>query len=205
MGMQEARNNMNGFTLVELVVVIGIAALISTVALANFPQFRDRIAVNKESGKVAVALRNAQSFSLGVRQFNPPPGQQGGCQEVFQSNFPSYGVSFTAGAAEYFLFGDVDCDMEFNLAGGSGIDEGIKAFLFEGGVHIESICVNIYDTTPACGEPAVDIVYARPFPQVKISSSGVGRASARLELQSRDGATKRNVVILNTGQVSVEN
>lgn len=202
MGIQEARNNMNGFTLVELVVVIGIAALISTVALANFPQFRDRIAVNKESGKVAVALRNAQSFSLGVRQFNPPPGQQGSCQEVFQSNFPSYGVSFAVGDSAYYLFGDVNCNAQFDIG---ALNEEVKAFLFEGGVHIESICVNIYDTTPACGEPAVDIVYARPFPQVKISSSGVGRASARLELQSRDSATKRNVIILNTGQVSVEN
>ena len=188
-----------GFTLVELVVVVGIAALISAVALANFPNFRDRIAINKESGKVAVALRNAQSFSFGVRQFNPPPGQQGVC-EAFQSNFPSYGVSFTASAAEYYLFGDINCNALFE-----GAAEEVKEFLLEGGVRIAGICVNIYDALPTCGEPTVDIVYARPFPQVKISSSGVGRASARLELQSRDGAITRMVVILNTGQVSIEN
>lgn len=203
--MKRLRTNFEskpGFTLVELIVVIGIAALISTVALANFPNFRDRIAVNKESGKVAVALRNAQSFSLGVRQFNPPPGQQGSCQEIFQSNFPSYGISLAAGDLAYYLFGDVNCNAQFDV----GVpNEEVEAFLFENGVHIEKICVNIYDATPACGEPAVDIVYARPFPQVKILSSGIERASARLELQSRDGALQRNVVILNTGQISIEN
>src|SRR3989338_7906144 len=72
---------LTGFTLVELVVVIGIMALISAVAIANFPSFRDSIAVNKESGKVAVALRNAQSFSLGVQQFASFTGPQGSCEE----------------------------------------------------------------------------------------------------------------------------
>ncbi|OGF74443.1 hypothetical protein A3J56_00400 [Candidatus Giovannonibacteria bacterium RIFCSPHIGHO2_02_FULL_46_20] len=189
-----------GFTLVELVVVIGIVSLISTVTLANFPNFRDRIALNKESGKVAAALRNAQSFSLGVRQFASFPGPQGACDEVFQSNFPSYGVSFTAGDSAYYLFGDVNC----NVGRDEGAEE-VESFILEGGVRIQEICVDIDDETPTCGVPWTDVVYARPFPQVKISSEAGSHASVQLNLQSRDGATGRHVIIRNTGQVSVEN
>ena len=64
------RDFLTGFTLLEMTVTIGIAAAISGLILANFPQFSRRLELSRTAQAVALAFREAETAALGVREFN---------------------------------------------------------------------------------------------------------------------------------------
>jgi prepilin-type N-terminal cleavage/methylation domain-containing protein len=70
----------DGFTLIELMVVISIMAIMSGVAIFNYSDFRGHISLQNLSDDIALSVRKAQSYAVGVRGYN--------------NNFSGYGVHF---------------------------------------------------------------------------------------------------------------
>jgi len=60
--------NQRGFSLIELMVVIGILVLVNSIILSNYPEFNRRMALKKTSEEVALIARQAQAYSLGVKR-----------------------------------------------------------------------------------------------------------------------------------------
>ena len=132
MGGPKAR----GFTLIEVVVVIGVMAIISSLMLANFPRFNKQISVEREASKLALSLRKAQSYALAVREFNPAFNDDPFCVSP-PVKFPGYGIFFKiSDPARYFNYGDVNCDKYY---GDPMIEEAVEIINIEGNVKFFKI------------------------------------------------------------------
>jgi len=171
------RNN-KGFTIIELVVTTSILVIITTLIFANYPKFRENISLKKTAQEIALAVRQAQTYGLGVREFQPGTGI-----------FPGYGVHFVKNSDSFILFADVN---------GNNI---IESFKIQTGETISDLCVN----TTSCGHNTIDIIFFRPKPLVTIKADGSssGISDAEIKIISPGGQIK-TIVILSSGQISVK-
>src|SRR3989344_1096801 len=198
MGGPKAR----GFTLIEVVVVIGVMAIISSLMLANFPRFNKQISVEREAGKLALSLRKAQSYALAVREFNPAFNDDPFCASP-PVKFPGYGLFFkVSDPTRYFIYGDVNCSKYYeNIL----LEEAAEIINIESNVKIFSI--KGYDAAVCgggCDLDELSILYVRPGPTILIKSNGIDYNFTEIYLRSSDGAVSKKVVIRSTGQVSIE-
>lgn len=84
-----------GFTLVEMLVVLVIIAVVTTIALVGQGTFNRTILLTDTAYKVALSIREMQSYGLSSRKFNSVQN-------------PGYGAHFTASDLEsYTLFADI--------------------------------------------------------------------------------------------------
>src|SRR5512133_2633560 len=83
-------NHVRGFSLIEMIVVIGIIALLSTVTLSNYKDVSSRISLENLAQQIALTVRQAQVYGISVVR---------GTGSVY----PSYGVHF-AGQNSFVLF-----------------------------------------------------------------------------------------------------
>ena len=175
-----------GFTLVELVMVVGITAMISAAVLANFPSFRSRIALDREAGKVALALRKAQQYSNGVRRFeranfvNDPVPQvcidkykREGLVDpaatlgaTYEAQYPAYGLAVStisdSRRHEYTIYADPNCDrLSANYPDPpADPNDDIEKGNLENGVSIERICVDV-EKIADCSQDALTSIVTK--------------------------------------------
>ncbi len=197
-----------GFTLVEIIVVVGIVALIAAVALANFPAFRGRLALDRQAGTLALGLRTAQQFSTGVRRFEgytfTTSDKPASCSELFEAQFPAYALSIDmADPNQYRIVADPDCDRISDTFPGDTISENA----LENNVHIQELCTNIDNGTSCNDVGKLDVWFIRPSPTVLFTVDGTpdpSVSSAKIIMGLDDGS-RRSVVIRTTGQISIQN
>ncbi len=202
-----------GFTLIELIVVVGIVALIASIALANFPSFRGRLALDREAGKIALAFRTAQQYSSGVRRFEgqtftePLSVELQKCSGLYEAQFPAYSMTVStqtdADRKSYSIYADPDCDRISE----SFPNDLIETTALENNLRIDDICINIDSAAPTCGVAKLDVWYVRPNPTLLLTVNNVfdpNQQSAKIILKAEDGS-KKSVVVRKTGQVSIQN
>ena len=207
----------SGFTLVEMLVAVAIFAIISSVLLANYPEFRSRAALDNMAHQVALEFREAQVFGISVR------GQAIQGQEA-QTAFNSYGVYVGSvsslpggGLSELIVFGDKNNDKIYD----SRASETLTTFRLTSGENISQVCTNVNITNYRsdiglnCNvagatqrtEPIV-VMFTRPSPSA-VFYNGNGEVidrvqSVTLELSNRAGNYKRAIQIFSTGQIVVK-
>jgi len=178
-----------GFTVIELIVSVAVLLVITTLILAKFPNFNDSVSLKKTVQDVALEIRQAQVYGLGVREF-----QSGG------GLYPGYGVHFdVASPGSFILFADINGDNAY-----SGSSEDVESFKIQTGEKVSSICAN-EKTLPSagCAFSRADIIFWRPNPFVILKADGSSFSDLEIKLTSPRGQTKK-VVILSSGQISVE-
>lgn len=186
---------MKGFTLIEVAIVIGVMAVIATITLVNFPKFSERVGIEQEAGKLALALRKAQSYALAVREFQPGSGI-----------FPSYGVSVSLNnPLQYIIFGDPNGSNRFE----SFLGETVETVNVEKRVSVFNICGNSQSIPQgSCSLSSADIVYIRPTPTIMLTGVDSGISALyndiKVVLRNSDGSIEKNVIMWSTGQISVE-
>jgi type II secretory pathway pseudopilin PulG len=193
-----------GFTLVELVVSIGIIVLISSMILFNAPKFNRTMALNRAAREVASTLRLAQARATQVRAVNG----------VFPTN---YGVQFNTGSSgdEFILFSDselcpggsnnhydVACAAEKDTATTFRLGGGIKISKLDG-QSLSAICdgSTIYSS--------LNVLFFRPDPSIKVTcgpNKNIPTEGAfRIYVKSPDGELpEKEVHVWLTGQISVK-
>ena len=204
------------FTLIELVIVVGIVSLLAATIIANFPRLRGSIALERESGQIALAIRKAQQFSSGVRRFEketftaPLGAGFESCEGVFEAQFPAFGVVFQLGSGEYGLYADPNCNREAGDYVSGSITDLEEGFTMQSAA-ISDICVDIDTANAECGIPELAVWYIRPGLSIRPGifilygdkNNRIEASSARIVIRSVDGLT-RSVVIRTTGQISVQ-
>ena len=181
-----------GFTVVELVIVLTIMITITSLILANYPGFNERLAVRGASEDIASNVRLAQAYGLGVKESSP-------------GLFPGYGVYFQGTTANsYVLFADNNNDGTYQES------EKIKDLAIQSSVQIYDLCVNVKQTPPGtCGFASLTAFYKRPTPIVSlkgeqtIGGTVVPASDIEIKIRGARGTTKTIVVWLS-GQISVE-
>jgi len=185
-------NNKKGFTIVEIMVVVFIASIISGTVMFRYRAFSDSVELENMALDIVLSVREAQVFGISSRGTTDPT-----------SFFYAYGVSFsTDNLASYVSFVDSSGDnLWYDLPA-----EQLKEIIFEEKYLINDICVinNVGDSED-CTPARLDILFKRPNVNaiIKTGEGGSNLSSARIELISPSG-TKANVYIADSGQVYVE-
>lgn len=179
-----------GFTLVELLVSIGIFTIITSVAVFNNTQFNSSILLTNLAYEIALSVRQSQVYGVTVKKDS-------------NDNFSSaYGIHFDlASPTTYILFQDTTpADHYYN----SG-DVSVETFNIQKGNGITQFCVT--DSTTVCHKAdgaTLDISFVRPNPDALIYVGGVGTRYNKAEVCVVSPKNiKRKIVIENTGQISV--
>ena len=211
-----------GFSLVEMVVVLGAMVMVMTLTLANFPKIKEQIALTLATRELALTIRKAQSYAIAVREFNSsfPVNLCNSGYDVSQGSvmYPPYGISVSKSGLpdslgrdqwHYVIFGDITCrasrsqDPVLNAA-----TMIIDVISIQNGVQIATI-KGFAGGPPPTVLDAVDIVYQRPNPSVTLIGykNGTGSIySGRIEisLTSGDGSATQKLIARPSGQISIE-
>ena len=62
------RSENGGFSLIEIMVVVGILVIINTMIFASYPEFSQKLSLKRTSEEVALIVRQAQSYALGIKK-----------------------------------------------------------------------------------------------------------------------------------------
>ncbi len=190
-----------GFTLVELMVSITIFILVSGIVMVSQSSFRGNILLANLAYDVALSVRQAQTYGVGVKQ------------NISGTFDRSYGIHF-GNRGYYILFSDNNNNGNYDLGNGdSGCFPGYECLNFwklQRGNYIQRICAgaSCSDSPAGSNIDGIDIVFTRPDPEPKITGFRNGSPAATAEtatitVASPQGAT-RSVVVRSSGQISVQ-
>ncbi|MFM2357891.1 MAG: hypothetical protein RJA61_628 [Candidatus Parcubacteria bacterium] len=179
-----------GFSLIELMVVIGIMAVIATISLFNYSSFNSELALTNLAYEVALTVREAQVFGSSVKV--------SGAGSSFDN---AYGVFFNKSTPGSFIsFVDSNGDREFDVG------EETATHTLSRGNTIADICrIKQSDNLNQCNENFTHITFLRPSldARIELSSSNPPYKGVVIILGAPDNKQKA-IRIQKTGQISVE-
>ncbi len=193
---------MRGFTLIELMVTIGIMVVITGVTLASHSKFGGQVMLRNLAYETALVVREAQTYGVSVRKIDIGSGE-------FEAG---YGVHFNANnPTEYVMFADTYKDIGTIIRGEDGIRnttlEDIEVQYIGKGYKLNRLCVGGSSCINVCQScsGSLDILFKRPEPDAAIRFNGVTNVlydKAEIELISPKGDTMK-VLVEVSGQISV--
>jgi prepilin-type N-terminal cleavage/methylation domain-containing protein len=214
-----------GVTLVELMVVIVIFLIMSMVVLFNYSQLRSSTSIQNLADDIALSIRKAQSYAIGVRGSNNSFGY-------------SYGVHLTASVSldpyagsnkSFVLFTNVNDNKIYDYTSNLGTcgtpsasNECLEVLNITSGDQISEIYINDEDTNPnpvsTNGDTGVvNIFFKRPNPEPTfcirsdngninpqdcISDTSISHIRIKISNIS-DPTSYKWITIWNNGQISV--
>jgi prepilin-type N-terminal cleavage/methylation domain-containing protein len=191
-----------GFTIIELLVVLLIISILTTVFLLQQKRFDSSTLLRTLAYNIALSIRQAQLYGTSVRQFS--------------GSFDySYGVYFdSADASHYWLFADVVADQKRTSSA-----EDVQTFTIGSGYGISQFCAIQSNGVKDCnaGSAAyggtdityLTLVFKRPNPDAYMYTShypnqtGNPYQNATIKIVGPGDIVTRSVTVTNTGQISV--
>lgn len=197
----------SGFTVIELMVSITIMTLIMSVVLLSYSRFNGDLALSAMTQEVSLAIRQAQTYGLSVKETVAGGGQ-------FNSGYGFY-VN-PSDPTHYYVFVDTNANEKYDPGSGcgSGSTECVEMFSLRNGVTITGICGAAFSGSMQC-PPGVSIqsmhvTFLRPNPDADIRFANSGNVlqggayqAAQVTLTSPQGGVAR-VTVESTGQISVQ-
>lgn len=194
-----------GFTLMEMLVVVAIFGILSAILMFNYGNFSDSTLSTNIAYEVALQIREAQVFGLGVR----------GSGSTFSDSFDNaYGVYVNVPVGSdsntVIFFLDANTDTECDGAGGAACscsgdptDECVDSKTLPQGIKFTDL--RVYDGV-ACKEiNSLAVSFKRPNPDALIRMNGDPTAyqAAQIEITAPRSGDKRYVIVRDNGQISV--
>lgn len=209
-----------GLTLIELMVVIGIFLMITSVVIFNYGSFNSTISLQNLTDDIALSIRKAQSFAIGARgvgtdfknsygvHFSINPSQAN--LESSSKSFLMFSVPTTVTVANRkYTTGQGPCGDSLN-------NSCVEFFNIMTADYIKQI--NVYTNgvmTPIGQNEFLDIVFTRPNPRADIcyrqslSSSCITVSNIEIIISNgklEGGKEKYKMIsVQNTGQISIQN
>ncbi|MBP6855314.1 type II secretion system protein [Candidatus Nomurabacteria bacterium] len=188
-----------GMTFIELIVVLSIVGIISSVTLLNFSDFSTRASLQNLSQDIALHIKKAQTNAISGRLTGGlDTGQPPAYGIYFNMDTPESFIYFRdLGSPRNFLF-DGNCDNPGEL----GV-ECLSTTTIQSNDAISDICTH----DGSCGYEDLSVTYVRPFPEPKIYGTKFDTlyelpSGAKIEIISPKGINM-NISIWPTGQISV--
>jgi prepilin-type N-terminal cleavage/methylation domain-containing protein len=181
-----------GFTLMELLVSMSIIVIVSGIFLANFHYGNQQGKVNMAAQKLASDIRLAQSYALGLKDFNGSPPDGG------------WGIMFKAPAQPYYI---LYADMNANHHISSESSEELKPYInFPEGIVIDTIIIdsNSRNFAYLTFEPPDPVVWICRNPATCNQDPSYGK-ELEIILTNSSGANTASVIINSFGLVDVKN
>ncbi len=163
-----------GFTLIEMVVALAIAAIISALVIGNLGAARFRLALTRSTQRLSLDLHRVESDSLTSREFKAAGVPTG------------WGMHFYgAGSTGYTVFADVNAD---NTRASDG-SEDLESFNFEPGILMTSSNIT-------------DVVFIPPDPTIMFAPPAI--TNAELVIITVDGSLSRTININKFGAITIQ-
>lgn len=208
-----------GFTLVEMLVVLGIIVVITAVVITGQSSYNQTLLLTDTTYTVAFSIRQAQSYGLASRNVQGV-GTNVGYGLRFSTNFPN----------QYFFFADtsnallpIPVACEVGTPGtpeakpgncrydGTG-DNLIQTYSFSRGYTIGKFCgkngssARVCSTTDALQN--LNIVFMRPNPIAIITGTRPGATSvpftcAEIYVNAPTGGAERTIRVSSLGEISI--
>jgi len=189
----------NGFTLTELMVVIGIMTIMNLLIFSSYPEFSQRLALKRTSEDIALIVRQAQAYSLGIKK--------SGSVDI---DYTGFGVHFDKTTKDkqksLILFADSSSGNLYKYDEGELFQEykiNTGDVVFDLQVCKADGCV-VLDTVDTVN--TVDIFYPRSRSMAIISGEGIIDANAsyaKVVIRSPKGKM-RTIKIWISGEISVK-
>ncbi len=174
--MSQRRKKESGFSLVELLVVMFILSLLSTITLIGYRSNQDKYAIKQAVQKVASDLRRAQNMAIsGVD---------------IAGNYYGYGIYFVDDSNSYFIYGDINNDSSYDIG-----DTTIEIINFNNQIRISQ-------TAPLAVE--ADIFFKSPNPKTYIDGSNLVGKTATVTLEVIGKSLNESVIITTSGLIQVD-
>ena len=192
---KKTQDSGRGFTLIEMLVVVAIMVVVSTVVLANNGRFGGTAVLQNIAYEIALSVRQAQIYGISVRRFTD------------NSYASAYGMHFSEGANTFELFADVvDADGMYTRTRSGG--ELVQSTTIRSGYTISKLCTS-KENCDGIGVRMLDISFRRPETEAWISANGTActtacYARACVELKSPRGDIRAVIITVN-GQIEVKN
>ena len=191
-----------GFTLMEIFVVMFIISAMTLVTLANYRQFSRVTALERGAQLVALLLRDAEIRAFTVRH------QSGNFTREFGLH-----INKSLNPRQYILFVDaigVGTDKFYD----PGTDTVLDSRLLDNNVRIIKLCENRKASNPGpsdCTFDQLSITFERPSPNVTVfgkkgggPADDLGTGDFEIEIETNDTLVRRCVLVWTTGAVSIE-
>jgi len=154
-----------GFTIIEMLVVMFIIVIITTLILTNYRSGQKMYALKQASQQVVSDLRRAQNMSMS--------GKKNTAETIYD-----YGVHFEGDASYYILFADKQANSQrYN----SGSDAQVERINLRNQIKIKAV-------SPSSS--GLDIVFEPPNPKTYINKNASGPATIILQSGSDSSLTK---------------
>jgi len=187
-----------GFSLIELLVSVGILTLINIMIFASYPEFSQRMALKRTSEEIALIVRQAQVYALGIkRSFS-----------VLEDDYLDIGVHFDENDSKsLILFADENKDENYDVGGGCGEAgaECFQEFKIDTGDYVSELQVCDSTSCQSVKSGGLDIIYPRAMSMAKITAnSGITNpSSANVTIKSPRGK-ERLIKIWVSGEISIK-
>lgn len=173
-----------GFTLVEMLVVIFIIGIISTILIVNWRKNENQYKLQRAAQEIAFNIRKAQEMALNGRK----------CSDGEVPN-SSFGVNFdNATINSYTIF----CDRnDNNMYQTPSADLFVETISIESGIIIHSL---------SSGAQDLDIAFSLPDSFTVINPQAASPATITIK---KTGATCpsvncKNIIVKKTGEISID-
>jgi Tfp pilus assembly protein FimT len=205
----------SGVTLIELIVVIIIFMIISSITIFNYGNLNSSLSTQNLADDIALSIRRAQGYAVGVR------GYSGLFNEGYGIHFttnPDISKLYTGSNKSFVLFADMatpNQKYDYDSSGKCGApqtgNECIEVLNITSTDTITAIYLNS-NTTPISSTSTVDILFNRPKSEPTFcyrsnpASAGcdsVSISSVSVRVTSlRSPQSFRTITVSNNGQIS---
>lgn len=210
--------SIRGFTLVELLVSVGIFVFMTALLVTKYSSFNQGVLLTNLAYDIALTVRTAQSYSINVK--SAPESQTGA---PYSNTFTyHYGVHFDSTATgnpvpdtQFIFFADKppipgggNAWDKYDTSPALAPDQIINTYNIKRGSKIYKICVISTCDGGAAGTQvtSLDVIYKRPDPDAIITANGVAGTRygyAEVAVQSSNG-TKKLIIFRSTGQIEIK-
>jgi Tfp pilus assembly protein FimT len=207
----------SGVTLIELIVVIIIFMIISSITIFNYGNLNSSLSTQNLADDIALSIRRAQGYAVGVR------GYSGLFNEGYGIHFttnPDISKLYAGSNKSFILFADMTTQNQkydygsYDKCGSPKVDnECIEVLNITSTDSITAIYLSSDINTPISSTSTVDILFHRPNSEptfcYRSSSSVTGCEGnpisfVKIKVTSlRNPQSFRTITVSNNGQISV--
>lgn len=188
----------SGFTLIEFLVAIAVATILMTALVIQQSKWNDHLTVSTQAYELALMIRQAQIYSLGVREY------AGGAGDKFDIG---YGVHISRTGTEsnqYIFFADANHNNRYD----SG--EMVESKNFTRNVKVVKICSGSPSDCNPSSFKQLDVTFFRPQPAPSFALLNEGTilpftSPAYIKVNKEDESGQEVIIKIEAnGQISVQ-
>lgn len=206
LGNPKAQKTTRGFTVVELLVTVGIVVLVTGVVMIRYSSFNSSVLLSSQAYLTGFDIREAQSLAISVR----------GNSSQFREE---YGMYFDmADTDQYLLFQDDDSNGDHDPARYHSGEAVGAPYKVDSRFEILNICATnsssrtCYAEDPSSTGESVDaslssiaISFQRPdFDAALYSDAKTNLTSAEIHIGTQDSSIIKKVIVYSSGQITID-